>query len=246
MSHRTDKQTAQTHVVVTDSDFVVRFVSAGFCEALDRGSADLLGNPLADWLHDREAEGSLAELVANMDSHDSFSKAVMLRDNSGTPQIFDFRLVPVETTTGSTIYMAVGGLRLGIDLDEPSFLGRFEHAYGGSSLTYDRGRALYVSFERLVNTEEVFRDTQLTIGRASRRLGTNTQYLSQVVNFFGGQRFSAYVNQRRLESMAVRLSAGDQLDGRTAWAEAGFGSYSAFYRSLRRHYGVSPATFFQN
>lgn len=244
MSHNSRTTTAQTHVVVTDTDFTVRFVSAGFCDTLDCESADLLGTPLADWLHDKRASGTLSELRASLDGHDDFSRAVELRDSKGFAKTFDFRMVPVLTTSNDTIYMAVGGLRLGADLTEPTFQGRFEESYGGSSLTYDRGVKLFRAFEQFIGQDEGFRDPQLTIGRVSRRLGTNTQYLSQVVNFFSGQRFSIYVNQRRLESLAVRLSAGEPLDGRTAWAEVGFGSYSSFYRSLKRHYGVSPAAFF--
>ena len=244
MSHKADQRVAQTHVVVTDTDFTVRFASAGLCDDLACERDQVVGRPLAQWLHDKHAAGTLAELTANLEEHDNFTRAIELRDARGAAQTFDFRMVPVATASGETIYMAVGGLRLGVDLRESSQRGRFEATYVGSSLSYERGLRLFRDLEHFVGREEAFRDPQLTIGRASRQLGTNTQYLSQVVNFFSGQRFSAYVNQLRLEAMAVRLSAGELLDPQEAWAEAGFGSYSSFYRSLKRHYGVSPATFF--
>ena len=248
MSHSPPTPTAvETHIVVTDAEFVIRFVSTGFCEALACGSGDLIGVPLAHWLDDCQDGDQLGAMTRELDDHRSFTLALSLRARSGESLEFDFRLVPVSDVAGeSTIYLAVGCRNPVRDFADRDAAERFATAYGGSSLTFEKGQAYFRELEKLMNTERLYRDPKVTIATVARRLGTNTQYLSQVVNYFAGTRFSTYVNNRRLESMAVRLAAGERLPSDTAWSEAGFGSYSAFYRALKRHYGVSPATFFHH
>lgn len=235
----------QTHVVVTDREFVIRFVSAGFCDALACGSDDLVGTPLAHWLAEQQSRSSLLDLRAGFDRGDTFSLNVELQGTDGRSHPFDFRLVPVSAAdSASVIYMAVGGRRSAPLLADPRAADLFARTYERTSLSYPRGKELFDRLELLMDDQEVFRDPQVTVATVARHLGTNTQYLSQVVNFFAELRFSSYVNLRRLETLAVLVAAGESVRRSDAWAEAGFGSYSAFYRALRRHYGVSPATFF--
>lgn len=244
--HNITLPTVETHLVVTDAAFVIRFVSAGFCDALECESGDLLGVPLAHWLADGQDGDQLASMVEDLDNHEAFTLELSLRAKSGGSKLFDFRLVPVtDPSRGRTIYLAVGNRNPARDFADDEAERRFAAAYGGSSLTFERGQAYYAELERIMNVERLYRDPKLTIGSLARRLGTNTQYLSQVVNYFAGLRFSTYVNNLRLESMALRLAAGERLASDVAWADAGFGSYSAFYRALKRHYGVSPVAFFQ-
>lgn len=245
MSQTITHTAAQSHVVVTDPEFNIRFVSEGFCDMLACESDGLVGQSLAQWLIGAEESGTGVNTVDDLADHASFSRVLSLRGADGREHRFDFKLVPVAGPDGErTIYMAVGGPRVSGYVNDYAAARRFELAYGGSSLTFERGQEYYHELERHMSEVLVYRDPNLTVGAVARKLGTNTQYLSQVVNFFAGTRFSSYVNNRRLESMAVRLAAGEKLDANTAWAEAGFGSYSAFYRALRRHYGVRPAAFF--
>lgn len=109
----------------------------------------------------------------------------------------------------------------------------FSGKYATTSLTYERGRELFLRMDRLVREEELFRKRKLSVSSLAQQLNTNTQYLSHVVNYFCGERFPSYVNRLRIQWMAANAGSGDRK--RTGvWREAGFGSYSAYHRALKQ------------
>lgn len=109
----------------------------------------------------------------------------------------------------------------------------FSGKYATTSLTYERGRELFLKMDRLVREEELFRKSKLSVSSLAQQLNTNTQYLSHVVNYFCGERFPSYVNRLRIQWISAH--AGDRDKKRTGmWREAGFGSYSAYHRALKQ------------
>lgn len=90
-----------------------------------------------------------------------------------------------------------------------------------------------------------WREPNLTLAELSRRLGTNTAYLSRAVNAGLGMHFTSFINQMRAEEVARRLraapsSAGDLMD---MALDAGFSSKATFNRAFRAVHGVSPSEF---
>lgn len=92
-----------------------------------------------------------------------------------------------------------------------------------------------------------WREPELSLSDLSRRLGTNTQYLSRALNDGLGLNFSQFVNRLRVTEAQRRLRAGDDADTATdllALAlEVGFGSKASFNRAFRAHAGVTPSAY---
>ena len=250
MSHSSRSVAFQSYVLVTDTELVVRWVNEGFCDRLSCRPSDIIGLPLAHFLAEPGKHHEMA-LRQRMLDGEAFDTRVTLETSRGRRRQFDFRVIPVAEGNGTgRLYLAIGGkssmlTKSVVSLPAPT---GFEGHYRGSSLTFDQGKAYYEKLQALMKDERVFVQPDLTLARAAKSLGTNTQYLSQVVNFFSGERFSTYVNAYRLKALHdhLRLAAANGADDGINWSQVGFGSYSAFYRALRKQLGQSPAEFAQS
>ena len=117
----------------------------------------------------------------------------------------------------------------------------FAGKYSTTSLTYERGRELFLRMDQLVRDEELFRKTKLSVSSLAQQLNTNTQYLSHVINYFCGERFPSYVNRLRIQWMANHLGDAGGRRSSGQWREAGFGSYSAYHRALKQLKSLAEA-----
>ena len=246
MQHRRTSS-VRTHVLVTDRDLNIRWVNDGFCHRLSCEAEDFINKPLAEALADGEGAESVALLREKMSRSEYIEGLPVTFVNPRQKKIaLEFDVIPVlDIDNHLALYMAIGGKRAAkrrsVRLPKPDF----ESTYQTSSLSFEEGLSYYKDMQRLMTEEEVYLDPGVSVAMISRKLGTNTQYLSQVVNFFGGERFSSYINVYRLEHLGRLIAERPELNPQTAWEEVGFGSYSAFYRSLRRHYQLSPSQFFE-
>ncbi len=114
----------------------------------------------------------------------------------------------------------------------PSF--DFAGRYATTSLSYERGREIFLRMDRLVRSEDLFRKSRLTVGGLAQKLNTNTQYLSHVINYFCNERFPNYINRLRIQWMAAQQLQSRLPEQSAPWKEAGFGSYSAYHRALKQ------------
>jgi AraC-like DNA-binding protein len=94
-----------------------------------------------------------------------------------------------------------------------------------------------------VRAEGWARDSDLTLARLARRLGTNTGYLSRAINKGLGTNFAGFIAALRAEAVAVRLRRGDRADLLTIAFEEGFGSKASFNRAFIAATGEAPSAF---
>jgi AraC-like DNA-binding protein len=103
-------------------------------------------------------------------------------------------------------------------------------------------QALSASFIATIDDKKLWLDPDLTLTSLARTLGTNTTYLSKALNDGLGQSFSAFINQRRVETVKALLmakpNAGDLL---SVAFEAGFNSKASFNRAFGEFTGMGPA-----
>lgn len=90
-----------------------------------------------------------------------------------------------------------------------------------------------------------WREPDLTLSELSRRLGTNTAYLSRAVNEGLGMNFNTFVNGMRVEEVArqVRADPRSACDLMGMALDAGFSSKATFNRAFRAVYDMSPSEF---
>jgi AraC-like DNA-binding protein len=92
-----------------------------------------------------------------------------------------------------------------------------------------------------IDRSEIWRDSELTLASLTRRLGTNTSYLSRGLNEAAGENFNAIINRRRVAAVQQWLASPTETrDILTLAFDAGFNSKASFNRAFADFVGVSP------
>lgn len=116
--------------------------------------------------------------------------------------------------------------------------------YSVSSLSDDMSSDLFSKLEKLMKDEHLYRDKTLNKDMLIKLTGSNTTYLSQVVNENSGVNISNYINGYRVEEALMFLSDPQNNDTMHTIADkVGFSSLSTFYRVFTDKVGMSPAKF---
>ena len=113
--------------------------------------------------------------------------------------------------------------------------------YSGSSLNKDSQQELFGRLERLMQNDQVYKNSLFTREKMAELLGTNRTYLSQTINEQTGLTFTHYMNKYRIEE-ARRILADPQDDTpiKAIAADLGFSSGTNFYTLFKTVVQMSP------
>lgn len=113
--------------------------------------------------------------------------------------------------------------------------------YSGSSLNKDSQQELFGRLERLMQNDQVYKNSLFTWEKMAELLGTNRTYLSQTINEQTGLTFTHYMNKYRIEE-ARRILADPQDDTpiKAIAADLGFSSVTTFYTLFKAVVQMSP------
>ncbi len=117
--------------------------------------------------------------------------------------------------------------------------------YEKSGLTPEAAEALHQRLQDLMNSEQLFKESELSLTDLAERLDTHPNYLSQIVNEKEGKNFYDYINSMRVEAF-LKMSAEPKNRQFTLLAlalECGFNSKSAFNRYFKKATGQAPSDF---
>lgn len=120
--------------------------------------------------------------------------------------------------------------------------------YAKSGLSSARLRDYKRRLEDVMQTQQAFRQPDLTLPKLAALVDCTPNHLSQVINAGFGMSFFEYLNSYRVQ-LAKNLLADParQLDAILDVAFAvGFNSNSAFYAAFRKRVGQTPAQFRQS
>lgn len=96
--------------------------------------------------------------------------------------------------------------------------------------------------------EQRYLDKNMTLSMLSSQMGVNTKYLSEVINSSKGKNFNGYINELRINHIALLLRTDPAyLNYKVSYlAEySGFSSHSAFTTVFRSVTGMSPNAYIQ-
>lgn len=101
-------------------------------------------------------------------------------------------------------------------------------------------------FRRLSNTmhnEKLFTDPELNRKKLADHIGTNEMYLADAIKEATGETFSSYISNLRLQYAIELFNSSPQLTLDAVAVDSGHGSYSPFYRSFIKKYGITPSEY---
>ncbi|MGL5272167.1 MAG: helix-turn-helix domain-containing protein, partial [Phocaeicola sp.] len=116
--------------------------------------------------------------------------------------------------------------------------------YAASSLSDEKKKNLFLSLEKLMREEKLFKDNFLTKEKVADKLNTNRTYLSQVINEQKGETFTQYINNYRINEAVKVLSDNTiQIPLKALSSELGFNSMTTFYKLFQNHIGMTPTQY---
>ena len=119
--------------------------------------------------------------------------------------------------------------------------------YKKSSLSDDSREKLSISLEKVIQSQKLWKQSDITVEKVALLLNTNSKYLSQIINQTYGLTFPNYINEYRVKE-ARSLLFNDEYNQYTLEAIGqltGFNSYSSFIAAFRKCTGLTPS-FFRN
>lgn len=117
--------------------------------------------------------------------------------------------------------------------------------YSNSSLSDDQKSLLVNQLEALVEKEKIYTIDNLSIHDVALRIGTNSKYISQVINEYYQKNFYNYINGYRIDE-AKRLLKEENSNKYSILGIAslvGFSSKSAFNSAFKKYTGITPSEF---
>ena len=132
------------------------------------------------------------------------------------------------------------------DSDLP--LMQLDNKYQSSSLKGPQAAKLFVDLKCLFEKEALYLNPQINLKDLSDRLGTNTKYLSQVVNFHAGHNLQIFINAYRVQAAKEKMQ-DEQYKNLTLFGIAmlcGFKNKSTFYKVFKAHTGKTPMEYLKS
>tara|TARA_R110002073_G_scaffold123234_2_gene266826 strand:+ start:7255 stop:8391 length:1137 start_codon:yes stop_codon:yes gene_type:complete len=102
--------------------------------------------------------------------------------------------------------------------------------------------------EKLIEEHQLYKEQSLTLGELSKKVGTNSKYLSQAINHQLELSYVDYINGYRIEEAKSQLlnPKNAQLTIEAIGEIAGFNSKTAFFRAFKKKTNLTPNQFIKN
>lgn len=103
--------------------------------------------------------------------------------------------------------------------------------------------SMFDRIEKVVRSERLYADSNFNRDKLAERLNVNYRYITDGIKQCTGLTFADYVcNIRLVESVRLMETEGS-LSLAAIAEEAGFASYTTFYRAFLKNYGITPADY---
>lgn len=107
---------------------------------------------------------------------------------------------------------------------------------------------IYRRLKDLLETDKIYKQTDISLSKLARKLKTNTTYLSVIINSRYEESFTSLINKFRIDEarklLATPYYSNFSIEGIAE--EVGFHSRSAFYQSFKQITGLTPTQYLKN
>jgi AraC-like DNA-binding protein len=116
-------------------------------------------------------------------------------------------------------------------------------SYANSTLKGVDVAAKQELLERLMGSDKLYRNEELSLASLAEAAGLSAHQLSELINTQFGVGFSRFVRERRVEAAKRMLKEDQRSSALSIGMMCGFGSQSNFYAAFKEVTGESPAAF---
>ena len=128
----------------------------------------------------------------------------------------------------------------------PSYLNQADK-YRRSGLKDSELIQIKEQLEKALEEDKIYTDILLTSSKLANRIGTNTHYLSQLINTEYKKSYNELINEYRIkEAKILLLDFHNDLTSEEIAQKCGFGSPSTFFRTFKKLTGETPKQFRNN
>ena len=104
----------------------------------------------------------------------------------------------------------------------------------------EKGASLFLETDLRMHTEKLFADVKLNRKKLAVYMNTNEVYLAESIREVTGKTFSEYLSDIRLKHALRVTDECPDMNFDIIVSDSGYGSYTKFYRSFTKKYGISP------
>lgn len=106
----------------------------------------------------------------------------------------------------------------------------------------DTADSLKTKLSQLMETKQLYKNSNLTIDDISREMATNRTYLSKIIKRSFQSGFRDYLNRFRLEKAKelIRNAHSEDLNLLAVSENSGFQNYGTFNAAFKKEYGITP------
>lgn len=116
-------------------------------------------------------------------------------------------------------------------------------SYASSTLTNVDCDAVLAKLDTLMQAEQIYVDSELSLPSLAERLGLSTHQLSELMNARLGKGFSRYLRERRIGAAKIMLCNEPSASVLSVGLSVGFTSQSNFYEAFREIDGMTPGQY---
>lgn len=101
----------------------------------------------------------------------------------------------------------------------------------------------------VINDGKSISDPDFSLQKLADAVGSNTKYVSQVINEYYNKNFKTLLNECRLREATRRLADQEHYGNMTIQAiyeEVGYTNAVSFIRAFKRMYGITPSEYQKN
>ena len=106
----------------------------------------------------------------------------------------------------------------------------------------------FIEIESFIHDNNYFESSEATLNDLAKKLETNPNLVSKLINTETGNNFNDYINQKRVQLAQEKLVKAEyaHLTVEAIGNLVGFSSKSAFYNAFKKYVGTSPSQYSKN
>ncbi|MGU3374063.1 helix-turn-helix domain-containing protein [Chryseobacterium sp. M5A1_1a] len=112
--------------------------------------------------------------------------------------------------------------------------------YSNKKISDEQADNFVSRLDRLMNTEELYKNPDLKLNNLAVRMNISTHQLSQLLNDNLGKSFSTYINEYRINEACEKIENGSYLKIEEIGYEVGFNSKSTFFSTFKKLKNTTP------